>query len=297
VPALAVVVPTRNRADLLADCLDSLARQTLADLEILVVDDGSDQPLAAHVAKAAPRARCHRQEPGGLNAARNTAVELTSAPLIAFVDDDTLVPPQWAAAVVEAFATTDCSGLGGRVELVLPHDPPRWLTAARRSYLAEVELGPERRWMRGRELPVGANCAVRRPALEDIGGFRDGLDRVGTSLISSGDTDFFLRLRAAGGRLLYEPAAWLQHRVPADRLTFEWFRRRAYAQGISDELLQGDRGRSRSSRLLRERVRSGRAAPIAAKAIVNRRGTANARIWLSYCRGRRAAIEGRSRPD
>jgi glycosyltransferase involved in cell wall biosynthesis len=297
VPALAVVVPTRNREELLVDCVASLARQTFTDLELLVIDDGSDRPLAPAVAAAVPAARCHRQAPSGLNPARNVGAELTSAPLIAFVDDDTLVPPGWAQAVVDAFGATGCSGLGGRVELALPHDPPRWLTPGRRSYLAELELGPERRWMRGRELPVGANCAVRRDELERVGGFSDGLDRVGTSLISSGDTDFFLRLRAAGGTLLYEPAAWLQHRVPPDRLTFEWFRRRAYAQGVTDELMRGDAAHSRRSRRLREHVRAGRAAPIAVKSVLSRRGTANAQIWLSYCRGRLAAIDGAARDE
>jgi GT2 family glycosyltransferase len=291
--ALAVVIPTRNRPDLLVDCLRTLTRQTLPDIDVLVVDDGSERPLEPAVTGVDPRLRCHRQAPGGLNAARNAGVAHTTAPIVAFLDDDTLVAPGWAEAVVAAFAETGCSGLGGRVELDIPVDPPRWLTAKRRDYLAELELGPERRWLDGVALPVGANCAVRRDELDRTGGFRVGLDRDGASLISSGETEFFRRLRGAGGRLLYDPAAVVVHRVPAERVTVEWFHRRAYAQGASDAMLESlVTDASPALRRLRERVRAGRAAPILAKAIAQRRGTANARIWLSYCRGRRETAGG-----
>jgi glycosyltransferase involved in cell wall biosynthesis len=291
VPALAVVIPTRDRADLLADCLRSLAAQGTSDLEVLVVDDGSDAPLAPVVRDVDARFRCHRQEPAGLNAARNAGARLTTAPVIAYLDDDTLLRPGWAAAVAAAFAQTGCSGLGGRVELALPAPAPPWLTHKRRRYLAELELGGERQWLDGIPLPVGANCAVRRDELERVGPFREGLDRVGPSLISSGETEFFLRLRRAGGRLLYDPGAAVVHRVPAERMTLEWFHRRAYAQGVSDELLTApDTARPAAVRRAREVVRAGRSAPILAKALVQHRGTANARLWLSYCRGRLAAI-------
>lgn len=298
-PTLAVVIPTRDRPELLADCLSTLTHQTVSDFELLVVDDGSCTPIDLLVKDVDASFRCHRQDPRGLNAARNAGSALTTAPIVAYLDDDTLVSPGWAQAVTAAFATTGCAGLAGRVDLQLPSEPPRWLTRHGRTFLAELDLGGDRMWLDAPRLPVGANCAVRRDALERVGGFREGLDRVGASLISSGETELFRRLRDHGGRLLYDPSASVVHRVPADRLSLEWFHRRAYAQGTSDELVEAITSRrSPRWRRTRERVRAGRAAPILARELVERRGTRNAQLWLSYCRGRRDAVGARdvSRP-
>lgn len=294
VAALAVVIPTRDRPDLLRDCLRGLTTQTFSDIEVLVVDDGSLTPLAPLVASVDPSFRCHRHDPVGLNTSRNAGAELTTAPLIAFLDDDTLVPPTWSGAVVRAFTETACAGVGGRVTLDMPTAPPRWLTAKRRRYLAEFDLGPSRRWLDDGPVPVGANCAVRRSEIDRIGPFADGLDRVGASLISSGDTEFFLRLQRQGGRLLYDPDTCVAHRVASERMSVEWFHRRAHAQGVSDGRLAAHVGgprRSPSRRRLREHARAARAVPILAKGLAQGRGATNARLWLSYCRGRRSAID------
>jgi len=297
VSELTAIVPTRDRPEFLADCLRTLTSQKVerGRFDVLVIDDGSAEPLEPTVAGVARgstiKMRCVRQEPSGLNAARNHAVAVTDSPLLAFLDDDTLVAPGWASAVLAAFSETPCAALGGRITLALGADAPRWLTDGSRQYLAELDLGPQRCWLEGFVTPVGANCAMRRSELDRVGGFREGLDRVGASLISAGETELFRRLRARGGRLLYDPAAAVVHRVPADRLTLEFFQRRAWAQGASDELLAAlVDGRSRRMRRTRELVRAGRALPILGKSLLTGRGTANARLWLTYCRGRHTAV-------
>ena len=288
---LAVIVPTRDRPDALRACLVSLQEQRLeaAGLDVAVVDDGSDYDVAglvAEVSSAGPREiRCVHQAGLGLNSARNLGVRETRADLIAFLDDDTIASAGWAAAVIEAFATFDCDALGGRVELRLEGEAPAWL-AGKRSYLSEFELGPRPAWLDGGLMPVGANCAVRRSALEAVGGFRAGLDRAPGSLVSNGDTEFFRRLRATGGRVLYVPSAHVLHVIGAERLTLSYFRARARAQGVSDQILAG-RGRVRG---MREVVRFGRVGPIAARGIASGRGLVNARLWAEYCRGRLAVL-------
>src|SRR4051812_3607450 len=100
-----------------------------------------------------------------------------------------------------------------------------------RSYLSEYDGGPQ--------LPFGANCAIRRERCLALGGFRPGLDRVGDSLVSNGETELFGRLRASGGSVHYAPSAVVTHRIPSQRLTRPWLRRRARAQGTSDTLTCG----------------------------------------------------------
>jgi hypothetical protein len=157
--------------------------------------------------------------------------------------------------------------------------------------MAHFDLGSEPRWLEDDRVPVGANCAVRRYEFDCVGGFLTGLDRIGQSLVSNGDTEFFLRLRSAGRRLRYEPAAQVVHCVPAQRLTLQYFLQRLYAQGVSDEILLTLQGVSptwrRRARLL---VRLGRAGPILAKGVLRRQGAVNARLWASYWRGRLSAM-------
>src|SRR4029077_2517732 len=103
--------------------------------------------------------------------------------IVAFLDDDTLVSPHWATAVIDAFERFGCDGLAGRIQLQLEGPEPRWLGTRLRAYLSELDFGPQARLLERGE-PYGANCAVTASAARAIGGFRSGLDRTGTSLIS-----------------------------------------------------------------------------------------------------------------
>ncbi len=139
--------------------------------------------------------------------------------------------------MLRAFAGSPCAAVGGRVELSLAVPAPAWL-AELDNFLAAYDLGPVSRWLDDLDpVPVGANCAVRRSDFDRLAGFRPGLDRIGSSLVSNGDTEFFRRLRAGGSRLRYEPNATVVHCVPAERLTIKFFIKRHRAQGVSDELL------------------------------------------------------------
>jgi GT2 family glycosyltransferase len=292
---ISAIVPTRDRPASVRALLQTLTAQRVdrGSLEVIVVDDGSEADIAAIVSRASAAGpvpvRCERQAPAGLNAARNLGAERAGGEVLAFLDDDTLASPGWAEALLKAFEDEGCAGVAGRVELRLDGPEPRWLVG-NRSYLSEVELGPNARWLDTGPEPAGANCAVRRADFERLGGFASGLDREGASLISNGDTEFFRRLRGAGGRLRYVPDAHVVHCIPAERLTLEFFRRRAHAQGVSDELLEHRRrGAPTAQRRLREWVRLGRSLPIFARGVLRWRGTVNARLWIAYCRGRLAA--------
>jgi len=93
-PAVTVIVPTYNRAALLAQALDSVAAQTFTEFEVVVVDDGSTEPIEEMVAGHATRPRFIRQANLGPAAARNRGIESAAAPLVAFLDSDDLWLPQ-----------------------------------------------------------------------------------------------------------------------------------------------------------------------------------------------------------
>ncbi|MGH8867995.1 MAG: CDP-glycerol glycerophosphotransferase family protein [Actinomycetes bacterium] len=93
-PRISVVVPIYNVEDYLAPCLESLAQQTMRDLEVIMVDDGSldsSASIAAAYAEQDPRFRLIQQENGGLGHARNTGLSHASGEFLAFVDSDDVV--------------------------------------------------------------------------------------------------------------------------------------------------------------------------------------------------------------
>ena len=100
-PRVSVVIPTFNRARLLFEAIDSVRAQTLADFELIVVDDGSEIDLASRVAaryRDDSRVRTIRQPNAGTAAARQTGLEAARAPYLALLDDDDRYLPDCLAS-------------------------------------------------------------------------------------------------------------------------------------------------------------------------------------------------------
>lgn len=97
--SVAVIVTNYNQRRFLADALESLCRQRLAPAEVVVVDDGSQEPVDDIVARYSGF-RLWQQSNSGASAARNTGLSLTSAPFVVFLDaDDRLLPDALACGL------------------------------------------------------------------------------------------------------------------------------------------------------------------------------------------------------
>ena len=107
---VAVTIPAYNGSALLAETLDSILGQTLPPAEIIVVDDGSPESLDECIRLYEPKGvRFLRTPNRGVNAARNTGVEATSSPWVAFCDQDDIWLPQKLERQMELLARApDC---------------------------------------------------------------------------------------------------------------------------------------------------------------------------------------------
>jgi glycosyltransferase involved in cell wall biosynthesis len=105
---VSVVIPTRNRRELLERALVSALGQEGVELEAIVVDEASEDETSAYLARVRdPRLSVIRHEsPGGVAAARNAGVERARAPWVAFLDDDDLWAPDKLAAQLEGLAAS-----------------------------------------------------------------------------------------------------------------------------------------------------------------------------------------------
>ena len=118
-PRVSVLLPVRDEEPFLAATLESLSAQTLADHEVIVVDDGSRDASAAIAeahARADPRVRLVRQSPLGMVAASERARAEARAPLIARMDADDVAMPERLELQVTAIEEEGLAAVGGQVE-------------------------------------------------------------------------------------------------------------------------------------------------------------------------------------
>ncbi len=106
-PAVAVIIPTYNRAAFIGEAIASVQAQSFQDWELVVVDDGSTDDTAAVVSGFLDdrRIRSVRQDRAGQSSARNRGIAATRAPLIAYLDSDNLWYPDYLARMVDCLAT------------------------------------------------------------------------------------------------------------------------------------------------------------------------------------------------
>ena len=225
---ISVVVPTFNRGPQLEPLLTSLLDQDAGALEyeIVVVDNNSTddtRSIVARVASRDPRGRLRYVfEPRqGVSYARNTGVAQTTAPVIAFLDDDGVPGRDWVREMKRAFdehPEVDC--IGGRIKPRWVHPRPSWLTAAHWGPIA-VQDRPTAAYLNRQQASaclLSANLGCRREAFDAVGGFSPDYPR-------NQDREFEIRLWRAGRQGLYLPAMDVTVDVPAQRLTRRYHRR------------------------------------------------------------------------
>jgi glucosyl-dolichyl phosphate glucuronosyltransferase len=250
-----VLICTYNRATLLGPTLDSLAQMDAPGLnwEVLVVDnnsnDGTRSVVESRVASYPVPLRYLFEPRQGKSNALNTGMAATDADVIAFTDDDVQIPPDWLTRTRAAFEAGDGDYVGGRVYPWWEAEPPRWLPKANGRLWAAIALldyGPEP-FRFGRRIPLGVNMAVKRSAIERVGGFNPRMGRTAGTLLGQEQREWFLRAHAMGIVGYYAPDIVVRHWVPRDRLTKSYFRRWFYWRGIGRAMLYAQTGKDMES--------------------------------------------------
>jgi glycosyltransferase involved in cell wall biosynthesis len=243
---ISVIICTRNRAALLKRAIQSVVDQDVARdvFELVVVDNASSDatPDVASSFQDRLALRYVREERIGLCVARNTGWRAAGGRYVAFFDDDAIAKPGWLRSIKATFERSGPSigVIGGRVDPIWEASRPGWLADDIAGSLTIVHWGDDEKVIRDirREWLVGANMALPKHLLSDIGGFHPWLDRVGNNLLSSGDVFLQKEVMRRGYDCLYVPAIAIEHLVPASRLTQKWFLRRFFWQGVSDAVMQ-----------------------------------------------------------
>lgn len=153
-PQLSIIVTSYNIQEYLRECLDSICAQTLRDIEIIVVDDGSSDDSPAIIAEYA--ARDPRiisvirgvRSPGGVATAANAGLDAATAPYVGFADGDDLYEPEMFERLLDAALGSDAdlamcnyrTFSDGSPDRLAPADEHRWADLTRTSYDLDDDL-------------------------------------------------------------------------------------------------------------------------------------------------------------
>jgi glycosyltransferase involved in cell wall biosynthesis len=200
-PLVTVIVAVYNGERFLRPALESLYAQDYEPFEVVFVDDGSTDGTAA-IARSFANIRYVHQENQGLAAARNTGLSLAEGELLAYLDDDDLIPPHKLRRQAEYLvANPDVGCVLGRQEVTLEPglDPPEWLI--RDAIFGDLDGIPF------------VSAMIRTNVLREIGGFDP-------SYRYAEDRDLFVRLREHGVRIEVIPEVLLFRRFHGQNMNF-----------------------------------------------------------------------------
>ncbi len=198
-PGIGVVVCVRNGERYLGDAIRSIKEQSLEICDILVVDGGSTDRSVA-IAQGFQGVRVHCQKEPGLSAARNEGIALVRGGIIAFLDSDDMWVPEKLEIQFGLLEEERCDGVLGCMERFLENGcicPSHY----RLEHLGE----PVEAWTPGALL-------VRREIFDRVGEFDPGYS-------ICGDSDWFVRLKDSGARILVPKDIVLRKRIHEGNLS------------------------------------------------------------------------------
>ncbi len=230
VTRVSVIVPAYNAASYIGDAVDSALRQTHADTEIVVVDDGSTDGTGDRLRAFGNRITVHRQTNSGVAAARNRGARAATGEWLAFLDaDDEWLPEKLdrqLAAVPQHMVYSDRFNVGARGEL-----------PAIQSHVTPMHHGDLflRLLLEG-NFVTASSVMVRRSLFETVGGFCEGLH--GTE-----DWDLWVRI-AASHRIDFVDEPLVRYRFHAGGISRNYRRMWGQRDGVVRRAMESPRGRA-----------------------------------------------------
>jgi glycosyltransferase involved in cell wall biosynthesis len=242
---LSIVVCTYDRPADLRECLLSLSKLEHRQhrIEIIVIDNNPNSCLTEPVVRAFPFVRYEQEFRKGVAYARNKGLLLAKGDIIAFVDDDVIVPPQWPLRILTPFYDPRIMCVSG---LVLPLELETQSQVLYETYgglgrgykprLFDTDFFNTRHAVHTWLLGGTANVALRKEVINQVGMFDETLGP-GLPTGVGEDIYMFYRLLKFGFLCYYEPAAylWHRHRKNYKALKFQLY---SYSKGMTSYQLR-----------------------------------------------------------
>ena len=225
---------TEKRWDDLVAAVASIQQQTMRPREIIVVIDENSLLLERAIVQFPDIRVISNKETRGLSGARNSGIALAQGAIIAFMDEDAIADPMWLAHLIDLYQDDQVIGVGGAIVPKWAGGRPAWFPSEFHWVVGCTYRGLPTTTAPVRNL-IGCNMSFRRKVFTQVGGFRDGMGRIGTKPLGCEETELCIRAlqKWPDRTLMYEPQARVHHHVPTDRATWHYLSARCHAEGLS----------------------------------------------------------------
>ncbi|MEA3186685.1 MAG: hypothetical protein QOD99_515 [Chthoniobacter sp.] len=220
---IAIIIPTKDRVELLARCVESIRSRTdYPNYKIVIVDNDSEQVDTRRFFKSQPATVLRFSGPFNFSALNNFAVRQTTEPWILFLNNDTeVINGDWLTSMAEHIQRPEVGAVGAK--LLYPDDTVQHAGVVLSETVAATHAyqhAPAKVFDNGGHLQLTRNYSAitaacmltRRDVFEQVGGF----DEKGLA-VAYNDVDYCLRLQQAGYAVVYTPFAQLYHYESASR--------------------------------------------------------------------------------
>lgn len=269
---ISIIIPTLNRSNLLDATLNSIVNQLhKVQLEVIVIDNGSiddTKEIVTRYINVIPNLIYEFNNIPGLLTGRHRAIELSTGKILCFLDDDVQLSPNYTKSLFDTFSKNPTLKLAtGPCLPLFEIQPPGWLKyfwdeTSQGKYCSwlsllnfgkhEIEISPLFVW--------GLNFCIRKETLISLGGFHPDCvpDRL-QQFQGDGETGLTLKAIQNDHTARYVPGLMLKHYVAKERLTFDYFKKRAFFQGVCNSftnlrLTAGLQAPKPSKKTLRDRL-------------------------------------------
>ena len=229
---------TEERWDDLLQAVESIQRQTLPPRELIVVIDHNPRLFERLRAPLKGVILIQNTEQRGLSGARNCGIARATGAHLAFLDDDAIAEPNWLELLSACCSHAEVLGAGGVVEPMWLCERPSWFPSEFYWVLGCSYQKPPAAPVVVRN-PYGGCSYMRREIFEVVGGFRNGIGRVGTRPVGGEETELSIRARQRWPekKFLWEPRARIWHRIAPPRARWSYFCSRCYSEGLSKAVI------------------------------------------------------------
>lgn len=234
ISGISIIICCYNSSKRLQPTLEHVQRLKIREglsWEVIVIDNASTDNTSEHAQRiwnqdAVTELKTIKEETPGLSHARHRGLKESRYDVLAFIDDDNWVSPDWLEQVQIIFESdATIAAAGGPIEEVCEAETPEWFERFKGNFTIWIPQ-PKASYF---EKPLcGAGLCIRKQAWMALieHGFQSRLvDRQGANLSSGGDFELCYALLIAGHKLWYDPKLLVKHFMPQSRITWPYLKK------------------------------------------------------------------------
>jgi glycosyltransferase involved in cell wall biosynthesis len=235
---ISLIICTRNRDHIIPDTLNSALSQSLdtSRYEILIMDQSTND-RTEKLLENYSNFKYFRLNSKGLSVSRNEGLKKSRGEIVVYADDDLIFGENYLSCIVDFFNNSEFKPdmIGGKILPKYLAPKPDWIEGFLMGGLGYSDYGDEPKIYDShpKHVPYGGNMAIKRKCIDEIGGF--SIIKGDLSLtVENEDIIFANKLRKLGYTIAYCPDMLVYHKIQPDFLTYRYYKKRYYLQGIAD---------------------------------------------------------------